>query len=40
MEILAGFILIGIVVGLFYLIGKKIGAFKQKNNNDDDFSCH
>ena len=40
MEILAGLILIGIVVGIFYFVGKKIGAFQNKDNDEDDFSCH
>ncbi|PRX19239.1 hypothetical protein BX659_13920 [Orenia metallireducens] len=40
MEILAGLILVGVIVGVFYLIGKKVGAFEQKDSNDDDFSCH
>ena len=40
MQTLAGLILVGIIISLFYFISKKIGAFEGKDNNSDDFSCH
>ncbi|GAB6138207.1 hypothetical protein [Halanaerobaculum tunisiense] len=38
-QLIAGIILIGIVIGAFYLIGKKMGIM-EKDNNNDDYSCH
>ncbi|WP_282580137.1 hypothetical protein [Natroniella sulfidigena] len=40
MEALAALLLFVVVIGLFGLIGKKMGALEQKDDNDDDFSCH
>ncbi|WP_281172330.1 hypothetical protein [Halonatronum saccharophilum] len=38
-EVLGGIILIGLVAGGFYVVGKKMGIF-DRDNSDDDFSCH
>lgn len=36
---LSGIILIGIIIGMFYLLAKQMDVFGQ-DNSDDDFSCH
>lgn len=36
---LSGLLIVGIVVGGFYAIAKKMDVF-GRDNSDDDYSCH